>query len=364
MNEKTLYAKDSRGSIIQWTIWSEEDYIFMDYGMVGGESQTDNEHVPMGLASRTLEEQIMARINSRINKKLDSGYVFCMEQAKDDERTNALGYKLPSKCAPWNKVKDFSYGTVYSQRKLDGHHCNVVNDGGELVAYSSQGKLIETIPEILSSFEIPIGRTIEGELYHHGTPLQTISSWVKRRQENTKLLKFVIYEVDINSNCYSERLKYMKENVKIVNDQFSEVHKTDILYGEFNVIEVIRQEVNLGYEGLVLRPEGYPYAGGKRSKGAIKVKPIHFKGEFATEKEFLVVDILSSKDGYARLICDNGYGKTFAVLCHGDNEYKREVYQNKKSFIHKHVEVELAGWTKSKLPQHPVSKRWREKYEE
>jgi len=363
-NHKILYAKNSREVMIFWEIWNEGQYIYMEYGTVSGETIVDNEFVPMGLASRTLEQQIIARIQSRINKKLDAGYLFNLKDARSNERTNALGYKRPSKCVPWNKVKDFSYGTVYSQRKLDGHHCNIVNDNGELIAYSSQGKLIDTIPEILSSLELPVGRTVEGELYHHGTILQTISSWVKKRQENTKLLKFVMYECDIESNCYSERLEWMEENIKISNKEFVEIHKTDIMIGEFDVLTLIKQEVELRYEGLVLRQKGYPYAGGKRTKGAIKVKPIHFKGEFAIDDEFLVVNILSSKDGWARLVCDNGHGKTFVVSAPGTIPERTEVLRNKENYIHRHVEVEFAGWTKSKLPQHGVAIRFRDKHEE
>lgn len=362
-NRTDLFSKSSTGAIWQWSIWSENDWIYMDYGVIGGESRTDSEHVPLGLATRTLEEQIISRINSRISKKLDSGYVRSIKEAKENKRTNSLGYKRPSKCVPWNSAKkSFPFTQTYSQRKLDGHHCNIVNDDGVYVAYSSNGKIIDTIPEILDSIVIPNGRTIEGELYHHGTILQTISSWVKRRQENTKLLKLVVYEIDCEGD-YSERLKELKR-LQIKNKNFVEIHHTDLLVGKFDVLPLIKKEVESGYEGLVLRPIGFPHSDGKRTKGAIKVKPIHFKGEFAIDDEFLVVDVLSSKDGWGRLKCDNGRGKTFFVSAPGTIAQKTEVLKNKENYIHKHVEIEFAGWTKSKIPQHPVAIRFREKHEE
>lgn len=362
-NRVDLFSKCKNEQIRRWSIWSEEDYIYMDYGVLGGETQTDNEHIPMGLSTRTLEEQIQSRINSRVNKKIDQGYVHSIEDARNNIRTNALGYPRSSKCKAFNKVKNFPYGKVYSQRKLDGHHCTIINDDGTYVAYSSSGKIIDTIPEILASIEIPVGRLIEGELYHHGTILQTISSWVKRRQENTLKLKFVVYEVNLSDVGYGERLRFLN-NLKIHNKNFVEIHKTDLLIGEFNVLPLIKQEVEKGYEGLVLRPDDNSYASFEKTDACIKVKPIHFKGEFAIDDEFLVVRILSSKDGWAILVCVTDKGKEFRVSAPGSMPEKTEVLRNKENYIHKHVEIEFAGWTKRKVPQHPVALRWREKFEE
>lgn len=362
-NKVELFSKCKKGQIRRWSIWSEENDIFMDYGVLGGESITESENVPMGLATRTLEEQIRSRIDSRVNKKIDAGYVRSLEDAKNNVRTNSLGYNRPSKCKAWNKVKNFPYNGVHSQRKLDGHHCTIINDDGTYVAYSSNGKIIETIPEILESIVIPNGILLEGELYHHGTPLQTISSWVRRRQESTKLLKFYAYETNIPHVGYGERLRFMK-NLKIKNKDLIEVHKTDFLIGKFDVLPLIKMEVEDGYEGLVLRPEDFPYASFERSNACVKVKPIHFKGEFAIDDEFLVVRILSSKDGWAILVCVTESGKEFRVSAPGTIEEKTHVLKNKDKYILKHVRVEFAGWTKAKKPQHPVAIEWREKFEE
>lgn len=363
MNKVVLFGKSSSGSILKWQIWSEHQYIYIDYGVIGGETVTISEHVPLALATRTLEEQIISRIDSRVNKKIDAGYVLSLEDATNNVRTNSIGYKRPAKCAPWNTAKKtFPYTQTYLQTKLDGHHCNIINDNGNYVAYSSNGKIIDTIPEIIRSLEIPNGRTVEGELYHHRTPLQTISSWVKRRQEDTKKLKYIIYDIDL-PECYSTRYKELNKIV-ILDSKFAEIHKTDLLTGHFNILPLLKSAVSKGFEGLVARPTGFPHEDGKRSKGVVKIKPIHFTGEFAIDDEFLVINILSSKDGHARLLCETEIGKRFMVLCHGNSKYKREVLKNKDDYINKHVEIEFAGFTKSKIPQHPVAKRWRDKFDE
>lgn len=362
LNKTTLYSKSAHGKLRFWEIWSEGDIIYMEYGNIDGESIINEEHIPCGLANRTLEEQINLRINSRINKKKDEGYVESKEDALNNIKTNSLGFKKPAKCHSWNKYgHKFPFSTTYIQHKLDGHHCNIICIDGKNIAYSSNGKIIDTIPEILQSIEIPEGMVIEGELYSHGTPLQTISSWVRRRQDNTKKLHYFIYDIDLQE-CYSRRFELL--NQLKINNEFCSIMPSKIITGNFDVNKYMKAALEERYEGLVLRSIGFPHMDGKRSKGMLKVKSIHFKGEFAMDDEFLVVNILSSVDGFARLQCETIDGNKFMVLCHGTHEYKKHVLENKKEFLFRHVRIEYSGWTKDKKPFHPVALEWREKFEE
>lgn len=361
-NEVTLYAKGkTEGKILFWSIWSVERSLVIEHGVLGGETITSTEAVPYGLAGRTLEEQIMSRINSRVNKKKDSGYVTTLEAAEQGDRRNALGYKKAAKCSPYNGIDSMFCHTSYVgiQNKLNGHHASVVNDNGKLVMYSSNGKIIDTMPELLVGLEVPLGATIEGELYHHGTILQTISSWVKRRQPESDLIEFHIYDIDMKES-YMERLDVLNKMKK--NDRCKIVH-TDFVWGIFNVEPLLKTALDKGYEGLVFRLDGFPHEDGVRSKGMIKVKPRHFKN-FRIDDEFLVINIFSSVDGWARLQCETETGQKFIVSCHGDVAYKTLVYENRKDYIGKHVRVEFESYTKDKKPFHPVALEWREKFDE
>ena len=113
-----------------------------------------------------------------------------------------------------------------------------------------------------------------------------------------------------------------------------------------------------------MRLDNFFHLDGRKSNGMIKVKPMHFDGLFMIDDEFLVVNILSSVDGLAILQCETETGGKFSVNCHGTHEYRRHILINKNDFIGKHVRVEFSGWTKAKKPFHPVSKCWREKYDE
>jgi DNA ligase-1 len=355
-----LFGKDAKEKIRVWRIWSEDNFIFMETGLLDGEKIIFDEEVEEGLASRTLEEQILSRINSRINKKIDSGYLKSLEDAKNNVRTNSLGFKKPAKCSRYDQQKNkIPYDKTFVQPKLDGHHCNIICDSGVNIAYSSNGKIIDSIPELLANIKLKEGELVEGELYCHGVPLQTISSWVKKKQKESEQLRFYAYDY-ASEECYSKRLERLKE---IDFGYQAEVLETDLFYGKFYVDKLLEERIQQGYEGLVLRLLNFPHESGKRSKGLIKVKPMHF-GEFKIDDEFLVVDIISSKDGWAILVCETEEGKQFKVSCHGTFEYKTEVYQNRDDYFGKHIRIEYAGLTKDKKPFHPVAICWREKFEE
>lgn len=361
MNQQTLYSKDANNSIRVYKIEHDGDNIYIHTGVLGGEEITTREPVPFGLGGRTQKQQIEMRIKSRINKKLDAGYVYDLEAAKNDDKTNTLGYPKAMKCEPYVVgAGQIPFTKTALQPKLNGHHCSIVNDGGKLIAYSNGGKLITTINHILDGLQIPISAQIEGELYHHGTILQTISSWVRKFQPNTLKLKFYAYDLN-TPECYTRRFKKLQS---FEYGQNALLLDTVWINGEFNVEEVVRNHLNQKYEGTIARLTGFHFESGKRSKGVFKLKPRHFGKSFVLDDEFLVVDIVSSKDGWAILVCENEFGAQFRVSSHGDMKYKTYVYQNKNAFIGRHIRCEYAELTKDKKPSECVAIEWREKADE
>jgi len=360
MNETILYSKDANDSIRVYRIGHDGEYIHIHTGVLGGEEVTTHEHVPFGLAGRTQAQQIEMRINSRINKKIDAGYVYSLAQAKNEDKTNNLGYPKAMKCGRYDEEKHrIKFDKNFIQPKLDGHHCSIVNDNGTLVAYSNGGKLINSIDHILNGVDMPIGAQIEGELYHHGTPLQTISSWVRKKQENSLKLRFYCYDF-ASKECYSKR--FVK--LQFINyGENAELLETTVLNGKFDIEKIMADYLKRGYEGAVLRMLDYPFESGKRSKGTIKCKPMHF-GKFRIDDEFLVVDISCNDDGFAILHCETESGGKFKALCHGTHDYKKYVYENRLAFIGRHVRGFFAFYSKDGIPVQFIAQDWREKHDE
>ena len=205
-----LYAKDNKGQMRTWSVEELVDGLLIRHGVLGGAQQEKFEDVAEGLASRTLVEQVHSRAESRINKKIDSGYCRTFEEADTKPRTNSLGYKKPMLAAKYASVNNIDENNLWYQYKYDGNRMPVINENGMNTPYSRQGKLIETIPEITEGIVMPEGTTIDGEIYCHGQSLQTIVSWVKRRQENSLKLRYHVYDIMMDAP-YEERLSILMQ---------------------------------------------------------------------------------------------------------------------------------------------------------
>jgi hypothetical protein len=106
------------------------------------------------------------------------------------------------------------------------------------------------------------------------------------------------------------------------------------------------------YEGTIIRHTPAGYEDGKRSKSLLKLKDWR-------DEEFLVTNILPSKDGWAILECVQSNGSYFTVTAPGNMAEKQEVFACKENYIGKYVTVEFAYRTQEGIPFHPIAKAWR-----
>jgi DNA ligase-1 len=340
-----------------WSIWFEDNVIYYSHGAVNGAINTHKEVVTQNQSGRTMTEQIDLQMKSRISRMLDKGYKHTPAEALANP-TNQLGLVRPMLALGYDKVKAPNKRGARLQRKLDGHRCLIVRDGKDLIAYSRQGKLITTIQHILepNARLFPEGVTIDGELYCHGHQLQTLASWIKRKQLETERLKFVAYDI-VDKSSYSERHTELKSI-------FAECTKTIVVLGatpyenDTQMWNYFRECREKSFEGAMLRLEGYGYDEGGRSKSLIKLKKRH-DDELKEETEFVVIDIHPSKDGWAILECKLDNGRTFRVSAPGDVPEKTRALVEKQKYIGKQVTVEYAELTADGIPFHAVATRWR-----
>lgn len=326
--------------------------ITTEWGVLDGDMQEQREYVSHGKAGRTLREQINSRVNSIINKKLDKGYVYDIEEAsKSKHATNALGFVKPMLAQPFDKVRDIRWDGISIQRKYNGHRCLITNHGSDIIAYSRNGKIITSIDHILRTIDIPENMTVDGELYIHGLSLQKISSLVKRRQPESADLVYVAYDVVLPA-VYPDRLRVLERALK--GSQATIAETTHHHRKKPNVPLALSEAVSQGYEGLVLRPLGFGYETGKRSKGLIKVKQV-------MDDEFLVIAVERSAEGYAVLVCVTEEGKQFKATAPGNHSEKREVLENASHYVGMFVRISFAEWTEDKVPFHPVAEMFRNK---
>jgi ATP-dependent DNA ligase len=336
--------KSTKGRLQEWAITSSGDTLIICFGMFGGAIQTVHEKVTVNQSGRTLEEQVKSRMEARISKQLDAGYEETIELAIANEGRNASNLLRPMLAQPYSRVKDVDHRQGFLQYKYNGHRCLITNQRGTKIAYSRNGKPINSIPHILKDIVIPVGATLDGELYVHGLSLQAISSLVRRNQDDSKKLQFICYDMILSAK-YSDRLSVLQQ---------SKFGDSTIIAPTFEGSKIkslkdsLQESISLGYEGLILRTNNMHYEPGVRSHSLIKIKQV-------LDCEFVVKDVVASKDGWGILVCLLPNGSTFRVSAPGTIENKHSVIANKDLYIGKLVTIEFYEWTSDKVPFHPVA---------
>ena len=353
MEEQILYMKDNLGVLRLWGIHYDEDEgdIVIRHGQVGGLMQQQTEFVPYGKAARSLEEQVESRINSRINKQKDKGYVKDRAVAESRSRpVNQMGLPKPMLAHKLRDVKNINYEGAIAQPKFDGNRCLIYCEDGINKAYSRNGKPITAIKHILGDLQLEEGTILDGELYCHGSPLQTIVSWIKRNQPETLRIKYHLYDIVAPHLAYKERSEIIR--TLPLGQSISPVYGDPIASHEA-LLSRFREYRIQGYEGAILRWGDAGYEDGKRSKSLVKVKQWE-------DDEFEVINIIPSNDGWAILECMARNGKLFRVSAPGNILEKITILRNKKSYIGKEVTVEYANLTNDGIPFHPIATRFKD----
>jgi DNA ligase-1 len=360
----TLYKRDAKGALQVWTIHDVLEGILIEWGQEGGSMQTETEEIFEGKQSRTTEEQILSRISSRVEKKLDHGYVRDRNQALTTKAVNRLGLAKPMLAMPLDKVgiRTINLDACLLQFKYDGHRCLIHRASqDEWIAYSRNGKPIPSIIEIMDEIkqlDMPVGFTLDGELYQHGTSLQRITSLVKRRQPGTARLAYVVYDaIPVAPWVFSKRFKLLYQLLFPQNLLNIIIAPTVQCPPRDDIQTALERAINLGYEGLIIRRDSAKYEDGKRSKSLIKVKQFD-------DDEFIVLDIEPSRVGLGVLLCLTKDGKQFSTPAPGNFQQRELVLIQKQQYIGRHIRVKYAGWTDEGKPFHPIAMGWRDKESE
>jgi DNA ligase-1 len=344
---KTLYVKDAQGNIRVWSINTGPDNLCITWGQLGGATQTKREKVKLNQSGRSIVEQILLQFNSRVSKQLDKGYKETIEEAMAS-RTNFLELPKPMLATDIKKVKNIDYSNAHVQRKYDGNRCLIANSNGEIIAYTRNGKRINTIAHITREIDVPSGTILDGELYAHGESLQTIVSWIKREQENTKKLSFHAYDI-ISSQPFQDRSLILSEFNLGSHAAAVPTYSCSSYLAARSLCMEFKEE---GYEGAILRWGSAGYEDGKRSKSLLKIKEWN-------DAEFKVESISVSKDGWGILHLRATNGQPFKATAPGPHFEKEFVAKHPEKFLGEYVTIEYAYLTADGIPFHPVAKAWR-----
>lgn len=354
MTVQTLYRKNALG-IGMWSIWNEENVIKISHSStLDGAKIQHEEIVHVGKQSRSLLEQVQHRIASRISKQKDKGYVEDVELAAKS-LLNQLGLDVPM-LAQTYKGQDLSKG-AHIQRKLNGLRCLATKQDGKIIMYSRKGKPFTALHEIAKELDhlINEGETFDGELYCHRTSLQRIQSWAKRRQKDTLHLSYYIYDY-MDDQDFVDRLAKIDHAFNSLAErgiEYAYISKlpTKLISTKAELDDAMLKARAAGFEGLMVKLNGYEYENGKRSASILKVKDVF-------SDEAICTDIVLSEKGNPVLwLSWNGH--KFKASPPGGHSDWQNAYNNKDKYIGSRVTFEYREITDDGVPFHAVATAWR-----
>jgi len=350
-----LFHKGKNGELRSWQVWTEGNDIVTDYGLVDGQRQQSRKKAEAKNVGRSNEttpaEQAALEAKALHTFKLERKYSLTPEEA-------ALPLQLPMLAHKYEEKKHGGQNWL-GQFKLDGTRCLAMWQGSQVVLLSRQGK-IYNVPHISEALQNILGKddVFDGELYVHGTPLQTIVSMVKKYTEASKVVEYHIYDMPtVNGQedlACGLRLRELTKVANAAQDSCVKFVKNFIIAwdGHHATPQEFEQFcVDQGYEGAILRdPEGL-YEWGFRSKSLLKLKSFQ-------DSEFTVISVGEGRgkmEGRAVFRCKNDINDLeFDVAPKATMAQRKAYFDNASDFIGKPYTVRWFDRTNDGLPRFPV----------
>lgn len=346
MDKVTLYGKDKKGDFKVWTIWTENEKLYISFGKEGGKLQLKEEVIEGKNIGRSNEtsptEQAEFEAKSRINKQIDKGYRHNKDELGELELMPMLAHDYLKQ---GHRIKYPCYGSP----KLDGVRCLAIKDEDEVILKSRGGKLyhVEHIINQLNSV-MDVGEIFDGELYVHGSFLEEIVSAVKKPNELTPSLDYVIFDI-VNKQPFEGRLVEMGISHGRLEDC---PNIQTLIYKEIADEDAMKhyhkEYVSRGYEGICIRNKGGMYESGKRSADLQKYK------EFMDE-EFEIIGVTEDRNGNAVFSLYDHVANAYFTCTYGGFDQRKYQLEHPEEFIGKLLTVKYQSRYKdSKLPQFPT----------
>lgn len=263
---------------------------------------------------------------------------------------------------------------IYVQPKLDGVRCLLqVNSNGNAILLSSTGEPIVSAPHIqlFAARNLPQHLVLDGELYLHGLPFESIASLALRTKnipDNHTKLEFHVFDVKLPQN-FDYRLQFLANffswdvlSSKVCPLKLVRTEQVPLKLGsteediEDQVRPFLHRFLQLGFEGLVVRNPASVYEE-KRSYNLLKLKP-------SKQDVYQIVDFYQERDKNGNLknslggfvVCSpKNPAETFCVGSGFTKEQRETFWKNAEDLIGRAVVVNYQDLTKTrKIPRFPT----------
>lgn len=251
----------------------------------------------------------------------------------------------------------------FGQAKLNGVRCTAVITIDEVKLFSKEGTTYNVphiIQELYKNRLAILGNfnedtvILDGELYSHNTPLETIVSSIRGNTDMfTPLAEYHIYDVVNESIMFKIRNQHLLNLFNIDtfnNNTYIKRVNTHIISNHSQAQKFTDAMINKGYEGGMFRNPVSVYKPNKRMTNIlIKLKRV-------IQEEFNIVNIKSQeKDKTLGLFeFKNNEGELFEVNPTFSKEKCKELLDYKNNYIGKKVTLTFFEYTDRGIPKHVI----------
>lgn len=275
------------------------------------------------------------------------------------------------------ELDSLEYQNMFGSKKRDGVRTEISNEGllGRSLKRLRNVKLQNYFEEVYEN--LPDGIILEAEIHSNSLPCRLIAgicnSDDKDILEDLKLYIFGIFDTD---KTFEERISFLKEVEKqyLKGDRYEIIEQVKITSAE-HAQEFFDNAIAKGFEGVVLMDGTKKYKQGRVTilqHIGFKIKPHNEldlpilgvterflntnesqKNELGQSFKRNTVDAKQSTGIAATFICQLPNGETTKVSLTGDEAFRRDIWNNKESYIGKYAVVKsMAYGVKDKL-RHP-----------
>jgi len=397
MTLENLYARDSKGRIKVWKARCINDtelnrgIIITEDGLLGGKLVKRSSSILIGKNIGKSNEttpfvQACNEMNSKWRHKQLTGYkttgehnittvpeneddlLFVLDATLPKFNTDKSGTLQPMRAQPYYKTDSDGTKTpkikfpCYGQPKINGVRCFAIFENDKVVLKSKSGlvySVLEHIEEELKPLFIHFISTypnkeiiLDGELYIHGYILSDIKSAVTKRNLNSALVTFEVFDLAVPMIKQVNRLTNLRGVFEMFSFPSVNLVPTIIIPSDESAQICTNNWIIQGFEGGIFRDENATYKFGGRPSTMTKLK----RKESA---EFRILDVIpmKKKENLGMFKCINNINEhTFTVVAEGTHEQKAEYLDNKLNYIGKMLTVEFYERTKApkSLPFHAV----------
>lgn len=337
----TLYSLNKDSTLQVWRVYVEGSTIVVEWGKEGGKFQykkTVCKAKNVGRSNETTpEQQALFEANAKWKNQVRKGY------RENKEELTLTPIISPMGAQDASEKPHFIKYPCHVSPKLDGVRCLLTVEGDGFVLNSRGNKTYPQHEHIIRELSILKSHInfdiLDGELVVLGVPLQTITSWVKKVQEDSKKLEFHIFDVPDQTSNWLQRLEKLieiKEAISRLGLKYLKVVDNNIANSQDEVVASIHEYVACGYEGTVIRNFKGLYEFNQKSNDLLKWKLFH-------TAEALVFDVEEDKNGEGVLWLKDKEGVTFKTKMKGT--HKERLYSVQRGLIGKFVTFEYQAKT-------------------